>query len=66
MPWAELRQLEWALRLLRGRRNVLASSAEPAVADRLYRAVLAGGWRAAGTRAGRQAARLGTRGFCYV
>jgi formimidoylglutamate deiminase len=46
--WGELRQLEWALRLLRGRRNVLASSAEPAVADRLYRAVLPGGWSALG------------------
>jgi formimidoylglutamate deiminase len=49
--WAELRQLEWALRLLRGRRNVLASSSEPAVADRLYRAVLNGGWGALGRTA---------------
>jgi formimidoylglutamate deiminase len=49
--WCELRQLEWALRLLRGRRNVLASSSEPAVADRLYRAVLEGGWRAVGRTA---------------
>jgi formimidoylglutamate deiminase len=48
--WGELRQLEWALRLLRGRRNVLASSAEPAVADRLYQAVLQGGWPALGRR----------------
>jgi formimidoylglutamate deiminase len=47
----ELRQLEWALRLLRGRRNVLASASEPAVADRLYRAVLQCGWAALG-RAG--------------
>jgi formimidoylglutamate deiminase len=46
--YAELRQLEWALRLLRGRRNVLASASQPAVADRLYRAVLAGGWHAVG------------------
>ncbi|MGH8232567.1 MAG: formimidoylglutamate deiminase [Steroidobacteraceae bacterium] len=46
--WAELRQLEWALRLLRGRRNVLATNSEPAVADRLYRSALDGGWRAAG------------------
>jgi formimidoylglutamate deiminase len=46
--YAELRQLEWALRLLRQRRNVLASSSEPAVADRLYRAVLDGGWHAVG------------------
>jgi formimidoylglutamate deiminase len=44
----ELRQLEWALRLLRGRRNVLASGSEPAVADRLYAAVLQGGWAALG------------------
>lgn len=49
--FAELRQLEWALRLLRGRRNVLASSSEPAVADRLYRAVLDGGWHAVGRKA---------------
>jgi formimidoylglutamate deiminase len=49
--WTELRQLEWALRLLRQRRNVLASSAEPAVADRLYRAVLEGGWHAVGRSA---------------
>jgi formimidoylglutamate deiminase len=46
--WGELRQLEWALRLLRGRRNVLASSGEPMVADRMYRAALAGGWTALG------------------
>jgi formimidoylglutamate deiminase len=46
--WGELRQLEWALRLLRGRRNVLASGSEPMVADRLYRAALAGGWGALG------------------
>jgi len=46
--WGELRQLEWALRLLRGRRNVLASSGEPMVADRLYRLALAGGWAALG------------------
>lgn len=48
---AELRQLEWALRLLCGRRNVLASSSEPAVADRLFRAVLDGGWHAVGRKA---------------
>jgi formimidoylglutamate deiminase len=47
----ELRQLEWAQRLLRGRRNVLASASEPAVADRLYAAALQGGWTALG-RAG--------------
>jgi formimidoylglutamate deiminase len=49
--WGELRQLEWSLRLLRGRRNVLASSTEPAVADRLYQAVLQGGWPALGRQA---------------
>ena len=47
-PYAELRQLEWALRLKTGRRNVLASVEQPAVADHLYAAVLAGGWRAVG------------------
>jgi formimidoylglutamate deiminase len=46
--WGELRQLEWTQRLLRGRRNVLVSGSEPAVADRLYRAVLEGGWGALG------------------
>ncbi|MFI4868788.1 MAG: formimidoylglutamate deiminase [Steroidobacterales bacterium] len=49
--WAELRQLEWALRLLRQRRNVLAGKSQPAVADRLYRAVLAAGWHAVGRAA---------------
>jgi formimidoylglutamate deiminase len=47
-PYAELRQLEWALRLKEGRRNVLASAEQPAVADYLYGAVLAGGWHALG------------------
>jgi formimidoylglutamate deiminase len=47
-PYAELRQLEWALRLEQGRRNVLASAEQPAVADRLYAIVLAGGWHAVG------------------
>ena len=60
--WGELRQLEWALRLLRGRRNVLASSAEPAVADRLYRAALQGGWPALG-RAGPAGGALGRADF---
>lgn len=44
----ELRQLEWSLRLARGRRNVLASATQPVVADRLYGAVLNGGWAALG------------------
>jgi formimidoylglutamate deiminase len=60
--WGELRQLEWALRLLRGRRNVLASSSEPAVADRLYRAVLEGGWGALG-RTGAAVSDLGRADF---
>jgi formimidoylglutamate deiminase len=51
---AELRQLEWSERLRREQRNVLANSVETAVADRLYAAALAGGWRAVGRR--------GTRG----
>ncbi len=46
--YAELRMLEWGLRQRQGRRNVLTSAAEPAVADRLLRAVRAGGWRAFG------------------
>jgi len=60
--WGELRQLEWALRLLKGRRNVLASSGEPMVADRLYRAALAGGWAALG-RSGPAVSELGRADF---
>jgi formimidoylglutamate deiminase len=60
--WGELRQLEWALRLLRGRRNVLASSSEPMVADRLYRSVLLGGWGALG-RPGPAGSDLGRADF---
>jgi formimidoylglutamate deiminase len=60
--WGELRQLEWGLRLLRGRRNVLASGSEPAVADRLYQAVLGGGWAALG-RGPSPAADLGRADF---
>jgi formimidoylglutamate deiminase len=52
----ELRQLEWSQRLARGRRNVLASAQEPAVADRLYRAALRGGRQAVGARAASGAA----------
>ena len=44
----ELRALEWSQRLARGRRNVLSSAADPAVADRLYRIALHGGQRAIG------------------
>jgi formimidoylglutamate deiminase len=44
----ELRQLEWSQRLARGRRNVLATAKAPAVADRLFQAVLTGGLRAIG------------------
>ena len=47
----ELRMLEWSQRLARGRRNVLSSASEPAVADRLYRIALQGGRRAIGTTA---------------
>lgn len=45
---AELRLLEWCQRLTRGQRNVLATSDEPVVADRLYGAALRGGRRATG------------------
>lgn len=44
--YAELRTLEWGLRQREGRRNVTASATEPCVADRLFRAVRSGGWRA--------------------
>lgn len=43
--YRELRLLEWSQRLAHGRRNVLSSSTEPSVADRLYRIALKGGWR---------------------
>lgn len=46
--FAELRLLEWSQRLLHQRRNVLASSTEPSVADRLYRTALVGGWNSLG------------------
>lgn len=51
--FAELRVLEWSHRLLHQRRNVLASTAEPSVADCLYRRVLAGGLNALGKPAPR-------------
>jgi formimidoylglutamate deiminase len=54
--FGELRQLEWSERLRREQRNVLASAGEPAVADRLYAAVLAGGWSAVGRRGGTRGA----------
>jgi formimidoylglutamate deiminase len=47
----ELRMLEWSQRLARGRRNVLATAAEPAVADRLYQIALHGGRSAIGAGA---------------
>ena len=47
----ELRQLEWSQRLARGRRNVLSSAADSAVADRLFRIALHGGRRAIGANA---------------
>ena len=47
----ELRQLEWSQRLARGRRNVLSSASNPAVADRLYGIALHGGRRASGANA---------------
>jgi formimidoylglutamate deiminase len=57
----ELRQLEWAQRLRREQRNVLASALQPGVADRLYAAVLAGGWRAVGRRVPLEAGGVGGR-----
>jgi formimidoylglutamate deiminase len=47
----ELRQLEWSQRLARGRRNVLGTAAEPAVADRLFQIALRGGHSAIGAAA---------------
>jgi len=47
-PRAELRLLEYGQRLLHRSRNVLATQAAPAVADRLYQAALAGGASASG------------------
>ena len=47
----ELRLLEWSQRLARGRRNVLSTGADPAVADRLYRIALHGGRSAIGAGA---------------
>ena len=47
----ELRLLEWSQRLARGRRNVLGTAAEPAVADRLFRIALHGGRSAIGAAA---------------
>ena len=48
--FAELRLLEWSQRLRHQRRNVLASTAESSVADRLYGAALVGGWNSLGKR----------------
>lgn len=47
--YRELRLLEWSQRLLHRRRNVLASPAQPYVADELYRRTLFGGWKSLGT-----------------
>lgn len=47
----ELRLLEWSQRLARGRRNVLSTAGEPAVADRLYQTALHGGRSAVGAGA---------------
>lgn len=48
--FAELRLLEWSQRLRHQRRNVLASTAESSVADRLYRVALEGGGNSLGKR----------------
>ena len=50
----ELRMLEWSQRLARGRRNVLSTAAEPAVADRLYQIALHGGRSAIGAGCARR------------
>lgn len=50
--FAELRLLEWSQRLRHERRNVLASAADPSVADRLYRIALAGGRASLGGHSG--------------
>ena len=50
---AELRLLEWTMRLTHGQRNVLSSAGQPVVAERIYAAAWGGGQRAlaAGQRA---------------
>jgi formimidoylglutamate deiminase len=45
---AELRLLEWTMRLTHGQRNVLSSAEQPAVAERIYAAAWRGGQRALG------------------
>ncbi len=45
---AELRLLEWTMRLTHGQRNVLSSAEQPVVAERIYAAAWGGGQRALG------------------
>jgi len=45
---AELRLLEWTMRLTHGQRNVLSSAEQPVVAERIYAAAWRGGQRALG------------------
>jgi formimidoylglutamate deiminase len=45
---AELRLLEWTMRLAHRQRNVLSSAEQPAVAERIYAAAWRGGQRAQG------------------
>jgi formimidoylglutamate deiminase len=47
----ELRTLEWSQRLARGRRNVLGTATDQAVADRLFQIALHGGRSAIGASA---------------
>ena len=51
-PAQELRLLEYAQRLQHQRRNMLASAAQPAVGEYLYRGALAGGAAALGIESG--------------
>lgn len=51
-PVEELRWLEYGQRLLHGRRNIAASTAEPNSGARLFRAALAGGSQALGQQTG--------------
>lgn len=51
-PWQELRQMEYAQRLLGRKRNVLCSDRFPSVGGTLYRHAASGGARAIGIRSG--------------
>ena len=55
---AELRLLEWTMRLTHGQRNVLSSAEQPVVAERIYAAAWRGGQRALGAGQNERSAEL--------